>query len=145
MAGLLTAIMLTGCGGGSNLPSGDTGTVRGRVTYQGNPVPEGCTVIFIRDEDGLIGTGKVDAGGDYLLKMRDGLKIVVGTYRVSLTPPNLAEGKSQDEVMELSMSGKLVDAATFKEIPERFRNPESSTLVYDVQPGANTFDIDMKD
>ncbi|MBI1346633.1 hypothetical protein GC163_10130 [bacterium] len=136
---------VAGCGGGSNLPSGDTGTVRGRVTYNGNPVPAGCTVVFTRDEDGLLGTGTVDSSGDYLLRMRDGLKIVVGVYRVSVSPPDVAANLDQDEIMRLQQAGKLPDPAKVKEVPLKYRSPEDSTLICDVQPGANTFDIDMKD
>lgn len=141
--GLLS--LLSGCGGGSNLPSGETGTVRGKVTYNGGPVPQGTTVIFMRDEDGLLGTGTVDANGEYLLRMRDGLKIVTGVYRVSVAPPNVAANLDQDEIMKMQMEGNLPDPATVKEVPLKYRSPEESTLVFDVQPGSNTFDIDMKD
>jgi hypothetical protein len=137
-------LSLFGCGG-SGLPQGETGTVRGTVTYMGKPVPEGSNVIFMRDPDGLLGTGRVDANGDYNLRMRDGLKIVVGTYRVSLSPPDVAATLNQDEIMVLQQQGKLPDPAAVKEIPVKYRSPEGSSLVCDVQPGANTFDIDMKD
>lgn len=136
---------LLGCGGGGNLPSGATGTVRGRITYNGNPVPEGCNVVFVRDTDGLMGTGITDRNGEYLLRMRDGLKIVVGTYRVSIMPPNPAANLDQDEIMKMHMAGKLADPAKVKEVPERYRSPEASTLVCDVQAGSNNFDVDMKD
>ncbi len=137
-------MFLPGCGG-SNLPSGETGTVQGKVTYNGGSVPTGTTVIFVRDEDGLMGTGVTDSNGEYLLRMRDGLKIVVGVYRVSVTPPNVAANLDQDEIMKLGQEGKLPDPATVKEVPMKYRSPEESSLICDVQPGANTFDIDMKD
>jgi hypothetical protein len=141
---LSTLTVFPGCGG-SNLPPGETGTVRGKVTYNGKPVPAGCAVIFMRDEDGLMGTGVVDANGEYLLRMRDGLKIVVGVYRVAVTPPNPAANLDQDEIMRLGEQGKLPDTSTIKEVPTKYRSPEESNLICDVQPGANTFDIDMKD
>lgn len=145
IAGIMAfPILVSGCGGGG-LPPGETGTVRGHVTYMGGAVPEGTTVIFMRDPDGLIGTGKVDANGDYLLRMRDGLKIVVGTYRVSLAPPDVAATLDQDEIMVKQMAGELPDPATIKEVPLKYRSPEGSTLVCDVQKGSNTFDVDMKD
>ncbi|MBI1313436.1 hypothetical protein GC176_19270 [bacterium] len=136
--------VLPGCGG-SSLPPGATGTVRGKVTYNGEPVPEGCAVVFMRDDDGLMGIGAVGANGEYLLRMRDGLKIVVGVYRVCVTPPNPAANLDQDEIMKLGQEGKLPDPATVKEVPTKYRSPEESNLIYDVQPGSNTFDIDMKD
>jgi hypothetical protein len=133
-----------GCSG-DGLPEGETGTVRGRVTYSGQPVPEGSVVMFMGSETGILGTGVTDTNGEYLLSMRDGLSILVGTYRVSVNPPNPGETLSQEEVMERSMAGSLPNPADVKEIPVRYRNPESSTLVFEVKPGANTFDIDMKD
>lgn len=144
----LSAVLLVvaaGCGSGGGLPAGETGTVRGSVKYLGKPVPEGCSVVFMRDPDGLLGVGKVDANGDYLLRMRDGLKVVVGTYRVSVTPPDVAATLNQDEIMVMQQQGKLPDPAAVKEVPAKYRSPEGSTLVCDVQPGSNTFDIEMKD
>lgn len=140
-----TVSMVSGCGSGGNLPAGATGTVRGNVKYNGKPVPAGCSVVFIRDDDGLIGTGVVNSDGDYVLRMRDGLKVVVGVYRVSVTPPDVAANLNQDEIMRLQAAGKLPDPATVKEVPMKYRSPEGSSLICDVQPGSNTFDIEMKD
>ncbi len=146
MLGLIATLsFFGGCGGGSNLPPGATGTVRGKVTYNAGPVPAGCGVVFMRDEDGLMGIGTVDSSGDYLLRMHNGLKIVVGVYRVAVTPPNPAANLDQDEIMRLGQAGKLPDPATIKEVPMKYRSPEESKLIFDVQPGANTFDIDMTD
>jgi len=114
------------------------------VTYNGQPVPEGCGILFQRSEDGIAGIGTTNANGEYILSMRDGLKIVVGTYRVSVSPPNPAASVDQDKFMELSMAGKIPDPSKFKEVPMRYR-AEESTLIFDVSPGANTFDIEMKD
>lgn len=141
----LAILMITGCGGGGGLPEGETGTVTGRVTYKGEPVPEGCTVLFMGSEDGLLATGATNASGDYVLSMREGLDIVAGTYRVSVMPPDPAATMSQEEAMEKHMAGQLPDPAKVKEVPERYRSPESSALVCSVKPGSNTFDIKMDD
>ena len=146
---LLVAIGLSasgfGCRGGSNLPEGDTGTVSGRVTYNGQTVPAGSTVIFMGSGDGIMGTGVTNSSGEYVLTMREGFDILVGSYRVSVTPPNPASGLSDEEVMERHMSGNLPDPAEVKEVPLRYRSPESSSLVCQVKAGQNTYDIDMKD
>ncbi|QDV30495.1 hypothetical protein Spb1_24290 [Planctopirus ephydatiae] len=142
MVGLLLTI--AGCGS-SNLPAGTTGTVRGTVTYNGKPVPEGSTVIFVREKDGLLASGVTDSSGDYRLRMRDGLKIVTGSYRVSVTPPVVEATLNQDEIMKLQQGGKLPVPAAVKEVPLKYRSPEGSKLVCDVKDGSNSFDIDMKD
>lgn len=146
---LLVAVALPasalGCRGGSNLPEGDTGTVNGRVTYNGQAVPEGCTVIFMGSGDGIMGTGVTNSSGEYVLSMREGFDVLVGSYRVSVTPPNAASGLSDDEIMKQHMDGNLPNPAEIKEVPLRYRSPESSSLVCQVKAGQNTYDIDMKD
>ncbi|RLS56096.1 MAG: carboxypeptidase regulatory-like domain-containing protein [Planctomycetota bacterium] len=143
LASLWTAGFLVGCGG-SSLPEGETGTVKGKVTFQGNPIPEKSTVTFMRDEGGITAVGEIDADGEYVLRMRDGLKILVGVYRVSITPPNPGSNLDQDEVMKLHMSGKLPDPAKVKEIPERYRSPEKTKEIHEVKAGSNEINIDMK-
>ena len=39
----LSLPIIAGCDGGSGLPSGPTGSVAGKVTYNGSPVPAGST------------------------------------------------------------------------------------------------------
>lgn len=141
---LSVVLLLAGCGGGGGLPEGETGTVSGRITFEGKPVPEGCGVVFMRDKGGYVGTGKTDSSGQYLLYMRDGLQIVVGTYRVSITPPNPVANLDQDEIMRLQSAGKLPDTSKMKEVPDRYRDPENSKTIFEVKPGSNTFDLDMK-
>lgn len=98
----------------------------------------------MRDKGGYVGTGKTDSSGQYLLYMRDGLQIVVGTYRVSITPPNPVANLDQDEIMRLQSAGKLPDTSKMKEVPDRYRDPENSKTIFEVKPGSNTFDLDMK-
>ena len=64
---------------------------------------------------------------------------------VAIGPPNPSSGLSDDEAMKLSMSGKLAEAANMKEVPDRYRNPETTKEVFEVKPGKNTCDINMTD
>jgi hypothetical protein len=141
----ISIAILAGCGNGSNLPKGQTGFVRGKITYNDKPVPEGCSVTFMRAEGGLVGTGKTDSSGEYLLYMRNGLDILCGTYRVAIGPPNPSSGLSDDEVMKRSMAGQLPNTADIKEVPDRYRHPETTKEVFEVKPGKNVCDINMKD
>lgn len=138
-------IFAAGCGSGSNLPKGETGVVKGKITYNGKPVPAGCTVTFMKDQGGLTATGKTDTSGEYLLYMRNGMNILCGTYRVAISPPNAASGLSDDELAKRSAEGTLPDNTTMKEVPERYRNPETTKEVFEVKPGKNECNIDMKD
>ena len=64
MSGLVLAIMsLVGCGGGSTLPEGDTGTVTGKVTFNGKPVPEGASIVFLHKDRGITASSAIAADG----------------------------------------------------------------------------------
>jgi hypothetical protein len=143
-AGLLLALTLAGCGGGgAGLPEGETGTVSGIVKLEGEPVEQGTSISFMRDSDGAIATGVCDAGGGYALQMKGGLSIVAGTYRIAVTAPSPTTGMTDEQAMELSMANKLPEEGDSK-IPARYRNLTESTILFEVKPGANTFDLDMK-
>lgn len=135
-------LWILGCGGGNGLPSGGKGTVSGKVTYNGQPVPQGCIVSFI-GPNGITGTGVTDGSGAYRISMRDGKNVLAGGYRVSVSPPPPAP-ISDEEAMKLSMAGKPTVEAV-KEVPQKYRNPESSPLTFEVMEGANTFDIALTD
>lgn len=137
------ALSLIGCGGGSALPAGATGTVSGVVTYEGQPIPEKCVVAFINKQTGIIGTGTVGPSGQYKLVMRDGEKILAGSYRVTVTPPVVVNTLSDDEIMKLSAEGKLPQPPIVKEVPDRYRSPESTPLTNEVVAGDNKIDIKL--
>jgi hypothetical protein len=145
-AGVLVACLATlwvcGCGGGGGLPAGATGTVGGKVTYNGQPVPAGCVVSFVGPK-GITGSGQTDTSGAYTISMRDGSSVLAGSYKVSVSPPQAAP-LSDEEAMKRSMEGKPT-TETVKEVPDRYRSPESSPLSFEVKAGSNTFDIAMTD
>jgi len=138
----LAALMMSGCGSGGGLPAGKKGTVNGKVTYKGQPVPQGCIVSFV-GPSGITGTGVTDGSGNYRISMRDGTNVLAGGYRVAVSPPP-PPPLSDEEAMKMSMSGKST-VQVVKEVPEKYRNPEKSPLTFEVMPGANTFDIAMTD
>ena len=81
-------LFLAGCESGGY--SGPTGTVSGTVTLNGQPVPQGCTVVFIADA-GHTASGEVGGGGEYSLtvtgKAGQSSAIPVANYQVCVTPP----------------------------------------------------------
>lgn len=138
----LASLWISGCGGGGGLPSGAKGTVSGKVTYSGQPVPQGCIVTFL-GANGLTGSGVTDGSGNYRISMRDGRNVLAGGYKVSVSPPP-PPPISDEEAMKLSMAGKPT-VQEVKEVPEKYRNPESSPLSFEVMEGDNTFDIALTD
>lgn len=126
---------LFGCWGGSNLP-GETGTVSGRVIYRGAPIPEESTVVFVHRENGIIGTGRTNANGEFTMMMRGGSEILVGEYSVGVTPPGEPDP-------ELNIFTHPPEA--WKKIPQRYWSHETSDESFTVTTGANVYMLDMED
>ena len=138
-------VTVSGCSSGPQLAEGATGTVSGKVTLEGKPVSEGTVVMFQRDSDGQIATGECDADGDFLLRMKGGLEIVEGTYRVAVLPANPTANMSDEEAMQASVDGKLDDVMQAgSAIPEKYQVIENSKTIFSVKPGPNEFTLDMK-
>lgn len=125
-----TLLLLSGCGS-----SEPTGKVSGKVTFKGAPVTEG-TVTFVNKDQGGIAAGELQSDGTYtLFSTSGGLK--PGTYRVSIMPPEV----------EIPGDGSTAPSTGPKDvdnIPEKYRNGESSGFEADVKEGKNEFDFDMQ-
>jgi hypothetical protein len=143
----LGAVLVAGCGGGSRLPEGETGTVSGRITYMGKPAPEGSSVVFLHKESGATAFGQLDSDGGYTLQMRGGDDILVGDYDVGISPPtnDQTAGITDEQAMEMSVASEIPTVVEHKEIPERYRTPETSEQIFGIKAGANTYDLDMKE
>lgn len=142
MSGLILTVMcLTGCGGGSNLPKGETGTVTGKVTFNGKPVPEGTSIVFLHKDKGITASSPIAADGSYALRMRRENAILAGNYQIGITPPTVELTPAEAEAVN---SGKTLPEKEWPEIPKKYRNPESSGVLFTVKAGENTFDLDMK-
>lgn len=134
-----------GCGGDSELP-GETGTVIGKVTYKGKPVPAGTTVSFVNQDNGMAAVGQVAADGGYSLLMRGERKVLTGPYRISVNPAAVTQDLTADpEAYKAIMEGQAKAPGMEAAFPEKYKSPETSGLAFSVQPGSNIFDIDLKD
>jgi hypothetical protein len=144
---LLTAaaLLLAGCNQ-SALPPGPTGTVQGKVTYNGNPVPDGSTVMFLHEETSLPATCEVAADGTYTLSMAGEGEVLAGTYSVSVSPPDSGEiSEATDmEAYKAAMEGGGAPEATAP-FPEKYYAVETSGLSFEVKEGPNTIDVELKD
>jgi hypothetical protein len=122
---VLLALVLAGCGGGSQ-----TGRVSGKFVYQGQPVV-GVVVNLYCAKEGIGAHGFLDAGGMYSIQDA----IPVGEYAVYLTRLMAVPPDHPD-------AGKpLPKASSF---PSRYLLQESSGLIATVKPGANTVDFELK-
>ncbi len=138
--GCCLILVLAGCGG-SNLPEGETGSVSGTLTSNGQTPPDGATVVFLHQEKGLAASGTVGADGRYSLKMRGGGAILTGKYFVGVTPPTV---EMTPEEQAAAATGGPIKGPEWPDFPPKYLIPESSGIEFEVKPGSNTFDLDMK-
>ncbi len=144
---ITSLIVAGGCGAGGY--SGPTGTVRGTVTLNGEPVPAGTGVVFVSD-DGFSASGQVDAGGTYELSSANtGTRIPAVSYKVMLSASSAsevtAEDADYDAMMEASASGQASSAAAPSAIPAKYGSTATSGLSFTVDAGDNTIAIELVD
>lgn len=133
--------VIAGCGGDD---FGPKGSVTGKLTLDGKPLPAGTKVLFMEPEKGYMGFGLTDEAGDYRIEWRrsgtayDGLP--VGNYQVSLVP---AGGIDVDEVSADDMlAGGPKQPKPSVAIPAKLLRNTTSGLVYDVKAGENIINIE---
>jgi hypothetical protein len=114
----LLALLVCGCG------EKKTGTVRGKVTFKGQPLPEGI-VSFVSDQ-GQVVTGRVH-DGEYVVK-----EVPIGPARVMI----------RQIVDALAKNAKSFGA---QEIPLRYRSADDSGLKYTVISGPQSHDFELTD
>jgi hypothetical protein len=132
----LAALLAAGCGK-------TTAQVSGKVTYRGRPVTSGA-VTFL-GKDGKAGdTGQIQADGSYVVA-----RAPVGPVTIAVVtppPPDYSQAASQGGSLAADEEVKagLARAARHVAVPAKYRNPQESGLTFEVRPGPNAHDIDLK-
>ena len=122
LLGLSTLILWGGCGRQQRHAEGQ---VSGTVMLNGSPLTSG-QVIFFTAETGSSGMAQVDESGHY--EIRD--LAAPGEYTVTVTG------------QEPMPDGPPVPPS---KIPAKYESASTSGLTLSLKPGANTFDIDLKE
>lgn len=148
---LLGALALAGCDAAKHY---EHATVHGTVSYKGKPLTFG-TVLFVPvtpPEEGLPqpASGDIQEDGSYVLKSQEDPGAVLGEHKVVVvavknsakpTPAaDPADGPPSPAPMKGSKSVSLKS-----EIPGKYSDPISTPLTRKVEPGDNTFDIEITD
>ena len=126
-----------------------TGTVSGKVTYKGNPVPAGCLITFVSDR-GVAALGTVDASGRYQLMVAGKPDVPALQYNISVTFPGVVGPEMTDEDERKYMAGDPATIAKFARktptapIPKKYADEFNSGLSFQIQAGANSFNIDLQ-
>ena len=139
----LAVTLVPGCGKAG--PKGPHGTVHGKVMVKGAPVPSGTVVNFLNE----VGTGAsavAGADGSYKLVSQHGDKVPVGSYKVSIMPAQQQPSLTPEQQMEASMKAQQSGTSAAPDdspIPEKYRNPMTTTETRDVKEGDNEINIDL--
>ncbi len=149
LAGVVCSVLLSGCGGSAS-PTSPQAQISGTVTIDGKQAPLDTTVTFWAADEGGGGTGSVDAAGRFVIKSAAKERgLPAGRYKVSVMPkaPPPVNTSSED-YKKMMLQGSSGAPAPPKDpaadaIPVKYRNPESSGLVFEVQPGANDIPIKL--
>lgn len=129
-------LISAGCGGG-----GGKADVTGRVTVDGQPVPEGTLVTFspaAGSGDGLeVASGRVDGQGNYTLYsgIQGEAGVAPGKYKVHLTPAPDEDAS----YMDANRGG--TPQADLGVIPKEYSSAATTPQEVDVEVGKNTIDI----
>jgi hypothetical protein len=125
-----SVLPLVGCGGKER----KTAVVRGTLTYNGKPVPNG-TISFV-PESGPAATGEIQSNGTYsLTTYRNGDGAVLGKHKVIIV------------AME-DMSGKLPEARNPLPppiVPVKVTSLATTDLRAEVKDQENTIDFKLED
>lgn len=145
---LFLATLVSGCGGGATGPVGPQSQVSGTVTNDGKPVTLDSQVVFFNSEKGLTLTGTLDSLGKYSLTPADPkVGVPAGRYQVSIKPPVVPVIQMDPSSTEYAKMMEGGDTATSTpvavDIPEKFSDPKTSGLVFEVKEGPNTYDFDL--
>ena len=140
MAGPLLALgllALAGCGPAE-------GTVSGTVRFDGRPLTAGVNTVTFLCEDGSVKSCMVEPDGRYTLR-----GVPAGRARVTVLslppPPQLGKAPGEDgKVKPIDGPGPAAKPDQAGGIPDRYKDPDSSGLSYDVQRGSHTFDIELR-
>jgi hypothetical protein len=127
---LIPVAMLVGCG-----HDGRLGRVHGTVRLDGRPVPSG-TVRFVPDA-GRGANGKIESDGTYALGtfgQSDGA--LLGPHKVAIVAyENGGEERPAYELRNQKMKPL---------VPEKYMSPGTSGLTFEVAPGDNQADFELK-
>jgi len=120
---------MAGCGGGA--PSFERAAVKGKVTFDGKPLPSG-TIHFVppTGSGGQLVFAKIDQGA-YALAENEGP--AVGQCRVEISAER-ETGETED------LDGETV-AVTEQYIPMKYNS--ESELTADIESGENTCDFEL--
>lgn len=135
VSGLMLAVVVAGCGGGD--PNAYEGTkrfaVKGKVTFNGEPVDGGVIALQGLDNEKQRKSGGLIVNGEYNIPEAKGPNS--GKYRFEIMWPKPTGEKGKD-----ADTGEAIDIKR-NVIPEKYN--AASELAEEIKPGENTFNFEL--
>jgi hypothetical protein len=139
-------LVLVGAVVGCNQPH--PADVSGIVRYQGKAVRSGSVIVF--DPAGGLHPGNINKDGSYTVR-----GVPSGPVQFAVQspeperpkPPRKAPrkpGDKKEEPIDINLAPEPPSRGDWFALPARYSTPASSGLSTSLNPGANTFDIEMK-
>lgn len=135
--GLLFMTMGVGCG---SRPA----SVSGKVTFDGRPLPSG-TVLF-HGPDGRVAHALITAEGKYVIEDAPIGKVRISVESHGAAPAGLPSSGRNAPATPPELAPRPEDPRDSKavSIPTRYLDPEKSGLGYEVRPGGQTHNIELR-
>jgi hypothetical protein len=119
------------------------------VTYQGKPVVHGGVVLI---GDGFRPrSGRIDPEGNYRISDVPSGLVRIAVVSPDPEPPSSSALQSMSKVKDKMKQDKLqmakkvpVDRSKWFVLPKQYESTETSGITTTLQPGDNTFDIELK-
>lgn len=123
------ALLSASCGGGG------TGTVTGKITVNGQPLPNGL-ITFLSE------VGNQDPFPAYI---KDGLyetgQIPAGPCKVTISHSDFTRPSAPENDLVPPPAARAGGAGT---VPDKYASADTSGLTFTVKAGPNTYDQDLK-
>lgn len=129
---MLGLLILLGCGGG---PEPGFGEVRGQITVDGQPAPEGTRIRFQHKEDSSSFSTVVKEDGSYSYEPPREAPLKEGDYLISVEPITTT---TRTDASGLSVSEKIPGAPKSY---GKFSDPKQSGLEVTLSQSAVEYDI----
>lgn len=141
---MISGMMGCGSSGEDDKFKGDRGTVSGKITYKGAPVPAGTSVVFQSKTGGYSAGAATNAAGEYTLNYAGSSKLPAVVYVVGVSPPRAPEAKPDPSKMATS-STEAPKAEAPPALPAKYNSATTSGLEFTVKGGANKADFELTD
>ncbi len=138
-------LSIVGCGGGGEGDKfkGERGSVTGKVTYKGSPIPAKSVVSFQSKVGSYSATGTINDKGEYTLSYDGKSTLPAVAYVVQIAPPPTAAASGPMDPSKVGTAAPAkVEAPPF---PAKYGAAVTSGLESTVKAGANKTDFELVD